>query len=114
MPTAYRCPKANVDSTHSSYFVLTGATTVLSGSEGTSKQDITDGTDGTLLVVEAVREIPWTKPEDIPYDPTEPLPKLGGRHRGGSYASFASGSVRWIGDNMSETDLRALCTKAEP
>ena len=111
MPAVYRCPKVDGDSTNSSYFVLTGPTTVFSGGEGTSKHEITDGTRGTLLVVEAVREIPWTKPEDIPYDPAEPLPKLGGLHDGGSYASFADGSVRWIGDTTSEKDLRALCTK---
>ena len=111
-PAVYRCPKVEGDSTNSSYFVLTGPTTVFSGNDGTSKREITDGTRGTLLVVEAVREIPWTKPEDIPYTPAAPLPKLGGIHDGGSYASFADGSVRWIGDTMSEKDLRALCTKA--
>ena len=71
-----------------------------------------DGTDRTLLVVEAERAIPWTKPEDIPYAPAGPLPKLGGIHTGGSYASFADGGVRWIGGSRSERDLRAICTKA--
>ncbi|MBC8869732.1 MAG: DUF1559 domain-containing protein [Planctomycetes bacterium] len=112
IPAVYRCPKVDGDSTYSSYFVLTGPTTVFCGPEGTSKRDIIDGTNSTLLVVEAKQEIPWTKPEDISYTPTGPLPKLGGMHNGGSYASFADGSVRWIGDSTPEKNLRALCTKA--
>lgn len=112
IPAAYRCPKVDGDSTCSSYFVLTGPSTVFSGPEGTSRSDIIDGTNSTLLVVEAKRDIPWTRPADIPYDLGEPLPKLGGMHSGGSYASFADGSVRWIADSTPEKDLRALCTKA--
>ena len=34
-----------------------------------------------LAVVEAKREIPWTKPVDIPYDPDKDLPKLEGFQR---------------------------------
>jgi hypothetical protein len=51
-------------------------------------------------VVEAERDIPWTKPEDIAYDPAKPLPKFGGRPlpagisgANGFLASFADGSV---------------------
>ena len=29
-------------------------------------------------MVEAKRDIPWTKPEDIPFDVDKELPKLGG------------------------------------
>jgi len=112
IPAVYRCPKIGGDSTDSSYIVLTGPSTVFSGPGGTSKSDISDGTNSTLLVVEAEREIPWTKPEDIPYDPDGPPPKLGGLHSGGSYAGFADGSVRWIADSTPEKTLQALCTKA--
>jgi hypothetical protein len=36
-----------------------------------------DGTSNTILVVEASKAVPWTAPEDIPYGPNIPLPKLG-------------------------------------
>ena len=32
----------------------------------------------TILAVEAKREVPWTKPEDIPFNPELPLPQIGG------------------------------------
>ncbi len=35
-----------------------------------------DGTSNTIMVVEAGDPIPWAKPDDIPYDPKKPLPKL--------------------------------------
>ena len=36
-----------------------------------------DGTSNTLLVVEAGQAVPWSKPEDVVYDPNQPLPPLG-------------------------------------
>lgn len=36
-----------------------------------------DGT-GTILMVEAARPVPWTKPEDFSFHPDESLPPLGG------------------------------------
>ena len=43
-----------------------------------------DGTSGTLLIVEGGTAVPWTKPEDIPYDPGKPLPQLGGLFKDGT------------------------------
>ena len=78
MPQVYRAPKDARDSTKASCFVLTGPDTVFSGKEGTKARDITDGLAATLLVIGAKRDIPWTKPVDIPYVADKPLPKLGG------------------------------------
>ena len=38
----------------------------------------TKGDDIPILIVEAAEPVPWTKPEDIPFDPNAPLPALGG------------------------------------
>jgi hypothetical protein len=38
--------------------------------------DFPDGTSNTILVVEAGDPVPWAKPEDIPFDPKKPAPKL--------------------------------------
>ena len=74
--------------------------------------DITDGTSNTILVVEAKRDIPWTKPEDIPFDPNGPLPELGGFTPNGFNAAFADGSVRFIKKSINRITLKALITRA--
>jgi prepilin-type processing-associated H-X9-DG protein len=112
MPALFRSPSADPRSTSSSYFVLTGPETIFSGKEGAKFQQITDGTSNTLLIVEARRDIPWTKPEDIPYESGQPLPKLGGYTQGGFNAAFADGSVRFLHEAIDEKMLRALITKA--
>jgi hypothetical protein len=71
-----------------------------------------DGTSNTLLIVESARAVPWTKPEDIPYDQKKPLLKLGAERPDGFYAAFADGSVHFIKKSTDEATLRALITPA--
>src|SRR5439155_13938759 len=35
-----------------------------------------DGTSNTLMVAEAAEPVPWTKPDDLPFDPKKPPPAL--------------------------------------
>src|SRR5262249_24986216 len=72
--------------------------------------DVTDGTSNTLMVVEAGEPVIWTKPDELPYDPDKPLPKLGGHFPAGFNAAFADGSVRLIRKGIDEKLLRALVT----
>jgi prepilin-type processing-associated H-X9-DG protein len=71
---------------------------------------IKDGTSNTAMVVEAGEAVPWTKPDDIPYDPKKPLPKLGGLFKEGFNVAMCDGSVRMIGRKAKEKALRALIT----
>ncbi len=112
MPRWYRSPKDVHGSTNASIFVLSGPGTVFDDKEGTAIREVVDGTHFTLLAVECKRDVPWTKPEDIPYDPDEPLPKLGGYYEGGFNAASCDGSCRFISGNVKEEVLRALITKA--
>jgi prepilin-type processing-associated H-X9-DG protein len=112
MPVVLRDPGADPTSTSSSYFALTGPDAVFGDRTGTGFQQILDGTSNTLMLVEAQRDIPWTKPEDIAYDPNQPLPKFGGLRPNGFNAAFCDGSVRFISNTVAEAVLRALITKA--
>jgi hypothetical protein len=68
--------------------------------------DFPRGASETILVVEAADPVPWTKPQDLPYDPDGPLPKVGGVVGNGFHAMFADASVRWIEAEKQENELR--------
>jgi hypothetical protein len=65
----------------------------------------------TFLVVEAGKPVPWTKPEDLCYDPDGPLPELDCIFTDGFRAAMADGSVRSISKQASEATLRAAITR---
>ena len=110
MPAVFRHPAADPNSKDASYFAVTGETTMFPGFKPSRLADIRDGTSNTIALVEAQRPIPWTKPEDVAYDPDKPLPKLGGYQPKTFVAAFADGFVRPISQGIDERLLRALFT----
>ncbi len=73
--------------------------------------DFPDDTSNTLLVVEAGDPVPWSKPEDIPFDPDRP-PKLRGLFKDGFRAATADGSgPHLIRHDCDEAALRAAITR---
>jgi hypothetical protein len=91
---------------------------------GLSLADFTDGTENTLLVVEAGTPVVWSAPTDLPYDPAAPLPPLGGvwhedvmflcrevGSRPAFIAAFADGKVRLVRQSIGEQPLRAAITR---
>ena len=91
--------------------------------DGLSLADIPDPAN-TILIVESGTLVPWSKPEDIAYDPAKPLPPLGAgwkrpvkfmcynlAYKSGFYAFFADGSVRFIDHATDEQQVRRLMTR---
>jgi hypothetical protein len=122
MPATYSYPAppgGPSSRTKPSYFVFTGPGTALEPLPAAAKPTpspptimaITDGTSNTILTVEAQRDIPWTKPEDIPFDPNAALPQLGGYTPDGFYVGFADGSVRYLKKSMDSLVMKALITR---
>jgi prepilin-type processing-associated H-X9-DG protein len=95
--------------THYQTFVGKGA--IFDGKKGVKITDITDGTSNTIMLVEAKKAVPWTKPEDVPFDAGKLVPKLGGLFDGIFNAAFADGSVRSLPLTIKEEKLRALITR---
>jgi beta-lactamase regulating signal transducer with metallopeptidase domain len=112
MPAVYRHPQAARESTNSSYYVLTGDATIFHGTTGCSLPEIQDGTSNTLLLVEAKRDIPWTRPDDIPLDSLQGVSDLAGYHHEGVNVALADGSARFLSMSLDAVLFRSLATKA--
>ncbi len=69
-----------------------------------------DGVSNTILIAEAGKAVPWTKPEDLPYAADAPVPELGGLFPGSFHTAFASGTVYRLTTNNGEYYLRRLIT----
>ncbi len=71
-----------------------------------------DGLSNTIFIVEAGEPVPWTKPEDVPFDPKKKeLPKLGGLFPDGFYVAWGDGSVSWVGRNFDPATMRLAITR---
>jgi hypothetical protein len=111
MPDIYAPVTHQEESKHSTYYqVFTGRGALFGGAERTKRADINDGMAWTIMIVEAAKPVPWTKPEDLTFDASKPLPKLGGLFEDGFCACFADGSVRFLKRNVGSNVLKALIT----
>ncbi|MEX2173718.1 MAG: M56 family metallopeptidase [Pirellulaceae bacterium] len=120
MPPQFRHPLDDPESTNAGYFVLRsemllaeppeeGFATAFSGKNGMPFSHIHDGMSNTLAVVEARRDIPWTKPEDILFDPdAKELPKLGGWFKGGYNVALCDGAVKFLDEQLDPKTLKLL------
>lgn len=77
---------------------------------GTRITQITDGTSNTFMFVEAGESVPWTKPNDLPYDGKLPLPKLGPTESDRFWVAYCDGSVRQVPKKDNEQNIRAMIT----
>jgi len=115
MPKVYQTP-GRPDDGRTCFLAFAGKDTAL-GDPKNAKANVplaslSDGTSNTILVVEAGPEkaVPWTKPEDLPFDPLNPLAALGQIPEEGFLAAMGDGSVhRFKVDNAT---LKALITPA--
>lgn len=84
--------------------------------EGLQLGAISDGTSKTIAVVEVSgeRAVPWTKPEDLAFDPDKPFDGLGtDRRPGGLFiAAFLDGHVETLSPDVPPEVLKAMVTRA--
>lgn len=114
MPTLYSCPnRVKPEPFTTTYQVLVGKTAMFEKDQDVGVPDITDGTSNTLLVVEAKKGVPWTKPDDLTFDPAAAasLCGAGSTHPGGFNAAMGDGSVRFIKDTINLQTFRNLTTR---
>ncbi|MFP6610707.1 MAG: hypothetical protein VB835_00230, partial [Pirellulales bacterium] len=76
--------------------------------------DIKDGESTTILLVEAGPEkaVPWTKPQDLPFDPKDPAAALGEVPQEGFTAVFLDLHIDTLPAEIDAEELKALITPA--
>lgn len=73
--------------------------------------DFPDGTSNTILIIEAGPPVPWTKPDDIPYDLEAPLPQLDTLFPDIIRLVLTDCSRRHVRKDIGESTLRAAITR---
>lgn len=114
MPRTYASPQDEKTlKEHTTYYQgFIGKGAFFEGKQGLRfPADFPDGTSNTIMFVEASKAVPWTKPEDLSFDPANPLPKLG--LPGATYfmAAMCDGSVRTISHKITKETLRNAITR---
>jgi RNA polymerase sigma factor (sigma-70 family) len=72
---------------------------------------VNDGTSNTLMFVEALTPVPWTKPEDLSFAAGNQLPKLGGQFKDGFVAATADGGTRFFNKSIDPRLLTEMITR---
>ncbi|HOM18937.1 MAG TPA: DUF1559 domain-containing protein, partial [Thermoguttaceae bacterium] len=118
MPAVFQSPGVKTKPGMTVYLGLVGEGTLFEGDKKRPIGDIRDGTSNTIMLVEADpdRAVPWTKPDDLPFDPKKPLAGLGHARQGGFSVLFCDGSVRFISETIDPEVFRrlALINDGEP
>ena len=115
IPSVYRCPsRGRVESFTTNYRVFAGDGALFEKGREIGVADVTDGTAATIMAVESSESVPWTKPDDLPFDPAAAptLRGAGSPHPGGFHAAMASSAVRFLKNTIDPGVFRALITRA--
>ena len=118
MPLLYLCPsRTRAEPFTTTYRVFVGNGALFEKDRDTGVAGVTDGTANTIMVAEAKEAVPWTKPDDLPFDPAGGSPSAAGAlarpHRGVIvHAAMANSLVRFIKNTIDPGVFRALITRA--
>ncbi len=113
MPPIYAMPGGKAGETNTHYRVFVGNGAGWDWIMGSKLQTITDGTSNTIMCVTAADAVPWSKPDELEFDPKKDMTKLLGNFFGrGPQVAMFDGSVRTISKDVDTKTLNAAITKS--
>ena len=111
MPDVYRLGFQPKTATDTYYQGFAGPGTAFEPGVRLDYPQFTDGTSNTLSVAEVGPPVPWTKPQDVGYDPAKPFPAVRWPFTNLISTAFADGSYRHWSPTMPELLLRQLVSR---
>jgi Protein of unknown function (DUF1559)/Domain of unknown function (DUF4190) len=114
MPKVYALPNDATPSSGNTYYrVFVGNGAAFDWCKGTHlPDDFKDGTANTILIAEAATAVPWTKPDELDFNPNGSLPALGGHFSSGFAVGMADAAVRQVSQTVSPQTLKAAITRS--
>lgn len=114
MPDMYHASEQEKGSHMTRVMVLDGPGTPFQNGVGLPIHEFRDGTSLTILCVLTGpdKSVPWTKPEDAPFDPANPLACLGTIPEEGFFVVMADGSSRQLPKTFNPQTFNAMATMA--
>ena len=113
MPSIYRSASGALKPGKTRYVTLRHKDSAFPGKDGIRPRQITYGMSNTILAVEAdaAHAVPWTKPDDLEFNPEKPGTGLTGQPAGGFNAVFCDGSMRFIQDSIDSEFLQDMANR---
>lgn len=114
MPAVFAKPGVELPAGETVYLTLDGPGTFMQDDQATRFKDITDGLSNTVMAVEANPDqaVIWTKPDDLSYDPQQPLNGLGSVRPEGFHVLMGDGSVHLKASDVDPKNFAAMVTVA--
>jgi hypothetical protein len=115
MPSIYQSPGSELDSGYTNYLAVVSPDTIISTTpRGTRSRDVRDGTSRTVMIVEADDDYAaiWTKPDDYPWDATQPTYGVGHIWAGYFVAGFGDGAVGTLELSIGAEQINAYFSRA--
>jgi hypothetical protein len=104
----YTLPYGKTKGSETHYRVFVGGGAAFDMIQGTKFDQFTDGLSNTILVYEAAEGTPWTKPDEIEFDPKQDVKKHFRFENGVCNVALADGSVRALAKSIDDKVLRLL------
>ncbi|QJW92694.1 DUF1559 family PulG-like putative transporter [Frigoriglobus tundricola] len=112
MPRVYALPGSKAGATETHYRVFVGNGAGFDWITGGKITGVTDGTSNTIMCVTAATAVPWTKPDELEFDPEKDMGKLlGFLAADTTQIAMFDGSVRTLKKLPSKATLNAAITK---